>query len=97
MDFLAKLGVAGDNPGGYCGEWIAGGGEKLTSIAPATGQPIASIGQVTADEYRRVSAAAHDASAGALPKRSIRIRATVDTRDRNPPRGTSRSATSGTT
>ena len=61
MDFLAELGLSNENPGGYCGEWIQGGGEPLDSIAPATGGAIARIGQVTADEYTRISAAAHEA------------------------------------
>ena len=64
MDFLAELGLEDNNPGGYCGEWITGGDASLESTAPATGRAIASIGQVTAAEYARISAAAHEPSCG---------------------------------
>ena len=60
MDFLKTLGIEDDNPGAYCGEW-SGDGDKLVSVAPATGEPIATIRQATASEYERAATAAHEA------------------------------------
>jgi len=60
QDLLRKLGIDSLTPGGFCGEWI-GGGEKIDSISPIDGKTIASVNQVTPEEYDRISQRAHDA------------------------------------
>ncbi len=57
---LSKLGIEATNPGGFCGEWL-GRGEKLDSISPIDGKVIASVAQITPDEYEKVATRAHDA------------------------------------
>ena len=59
-DVLKKLRIEPVNAGGYCGEWI-GGGEKLDSISPVDGKVIASVTQVTVDEYGRIADRAYQA------------------------------------
>ena len=60
QDVLRRLGIESTNAGGYCGEWI-GSGDKLDSVSPIDGQVLASVAQVTPDEYGRISARAHEA------------------------------------
>jgi aldehyde dehydrogenase (NAD+) len=52
-DVLRKLGLESINAGGFCGEWI-GGGEKLDSVSPIDGKALASVKQVTPQEYDRI-------------------------------------------
>jgi len=59
-DVLRKLGLESVNPGGYCGEWI-GSGEKIDSVSPIDGKPLAAVKQVTPDEYDRIVARAQAA------------------------------------
>ncbi len=51
--FLKKLGLAEDNPGSFCGEWL-GGGEPFQSISPIDGRPLAAIRATTPQQYERV-------------------------------------------
>ena len=57
---LGRLGLESINAGGFCGEWI-GGGETLDSISPIDGRRIASVKQLTPEEYDRVVDRAHAA------------------------------------
>jgi len=59
-DFLKTLGIEGDNKGGFHGEWI-GSGPKLDVISPVNGEHIASVTQVTEDEYDKIADRAHQA------------------------------------
>ena len=59
-DLLKRLNIESVNPGGFCGEWI-GSGEQLESKSPIHGNAIASVTQITTDEYDRISARAHRA------------------------------------
>ena len=59
-DVLRKLGLESVNPGGFCGEWI-GGGEKIDSLSPIDGKPLAAVKQVTPEEYDRIVDRAHAA------------------------------------
>ncbi|MFQ5690275.1 MAG: aldehyde dehydrogenase family protein [Gemmatimonadota bacterium] len=59
-DFLQALGIEADNPGGFCGEWI-GGGDELEVTTPIDGSSVATVRQVTVDEYERVAARAREA------------------------------------
>jgi len=60
QDILGRLGIEAVSPGGFCGEWL-GSGEKLGSFSPIDGKLIASVTQVTEDEYERIAARAHEA------------------------------------
>ena len=60
QEILDKLGIGSVVPGGFCGEWL-GGGEKLDSVSPIDGKTIASVTQVTVDDYDRIAARAHEA------------------------------------
>ncbi len=57
---LDKLGIESVNAGGFCGEWI-GSGEKLDSVSPIDGKPIAAVTQVTPEEFGRIVSRAHEA------------------------------------
>ena len=59
-DVLSKLQIQDVNPGGFDGEW-RGGGDALDVTSPIDGKRIASVRQVTVDEYDAISARAHDA------------------------------------
>jgi aldehyde dehydrogenase (NAD+) len=59
-DFLTELGIEPENAGGFDGEWI-GSGDLVDSVSPIDGEVIASVRQVTEDEYDRVVARAHEA------------------------------------
>ncbi len=45
-DFFQKLGISGDNLGGFGGEWI-GSGPELEVITPIDGSVIGTVRQVT--------------------------------------------------
>jgi len=57
---LRKLGIEPVSKGGFCGQWL-GSGERLDSISPIDGKVIASVAQVTPDEYDRIAARAQEA------------------------------------
>jgi aldehyde dehydrogenase (NAD+) len=59
-DFLKTLGIDSENLGGFNGDWI-GSGPTLDVITPIDGSRIASVKQVTEDEYDQVVARAHQA------------------------------------
>jgi aldehyde dehydrogenase (NAD+) len=59
-DFLRKLGLDGNNLGGFHGRWI-GSGPKLDVITPIDGSQIGSVTQVTEAEYDQIVARAHEA------------------------------------
>lgn len=59
-DVLARLGISDNNPGGFDGEWI-GSGESLEVTTPIDGSRLATVTQITADEYERIAARAQEA------------------------------------
>ncbi len=59
-EILNRLGIEQVNVGGFCGEWIASG-DKLDSRSPVNGQTMASVTQVTPEEYDRIVSRAHEA------------------------------------
>ena len=59
-DFLKTLGIDSENAGGFNGDWI-GSGPTLDVITPIDGSRIASVKQVTEDEFDRIVARAHEA------------------------------------
>jgi len=58
---LAALGLEADGPGAFAGTWIDTTGERIESIDPATGEPIAAVRMASEDDYGRVAAAAVEA------------------------------------
>ena len=60
QSLLNKLGIAERNAGGFDGEWI-GSGPMLDVYTPVDGSKIASVQQVTEEEYDRIVARAHEA------------------------------------
>ncbi|HSG81341.1 MAG TPA: aldehyde dehydrogenase family protein, partial [Gemmatimonadota bacterium] len=59
-EFLKKLGISDKNFGGFGGEWV-GSGPDLEVITPIDGSRIATVKQVTEEEYDQVVARAHEA------------------------------------
>jgi aldehyde dehydrogenase (NAD+) len=49
---LSKLGLEGDNPGVFCGEWL-GSGKLLESFSPIDGKLLATVRTATTDQYER--------------------------------------------
>jgi aldehyde dehydrogenase (NAD+) len=54
---LRPLGIEAENRGAFDGTWIDTHGERVESLNPATGEPIAAVRLATAGEYERVAAA----------------------------------------
>src|SRR5215471_13810437 len=77
MNVLRRLGLEGDNPGAFCGEWI-GSGKLIKSVSPINGQVLATIRSATAEQYERVIQQAQKAflkwQALPAPKRGDLIR-----------------------
>jgi aldehyde dehydrogenase (NAD+) len=59
-DFLTKLGIDDENPGGFGGTWM-GSGPGLEVITPIDGSRIATVQQVTEAEYDAIVERAHQA------------------------------------
>src|SRR5713101_8177930 len=57
---LEKLGIAGENPGVFCGEWRGGGG-KIDKISPIDGRKLASEQTASGDDYDKAIARAQEA------------------------------------
>ncbi len=53
---LSRLGLAEENAGAFDGAWIQTHGERLESLNPATGEPIAAVRYASAEDYERVAA-----------------------------------------
>jgi L-aminoadipate-semialdehyde dehydrogenase len=56
-----SLGVDTENPGAFAGEWIEPHGERVESLNPATGEPLAAVRLATANDYERVAAVSLEA------------------------------------
>src|SRR5438094_2334947 len=74
---LRKLGLEGDNPGVFCGEWL-GSGKLLKSTSPIDGKLLATVRTATAEQYertvRRARVAFEQWRAVPAPKRGELIR-----------------------
>src|SRR5436190_12937471 len=57
---LRKLGLEGDNPGVFCGEW-QGSGKALPSVSPIDGQLLATVRTGTAEQYEHTMVCAQKA------------------------------------
>ncbi len=60
-EILRSLDLAEDNPGAFCGAWIETAGQRIESINPTTGRPIAAVRAASAADYERVAAVAVEA------------------------------------
>ena len=60
---LHKLGLTGDNPGVFHGEWC-GSGAKIDKVSPIDGKKIASFRTASPEEYETAIARAHELPAG---------------------------------
>src|SRR5262249_16557495 len=58
---LDTLGLEAENPGAFDGSWIRTSGERVDSLNPATGEPIAAVRLATGADYERVAAASVEA------------------------------------
>ncbi|HSN86472.1 MAG TPA: aldehyde dehydrogenase family protein, partial [Thermoanaerobaculia bacterium] len=58
---LGSLGIEAENPGAFAGEWIRTSGERVESLNPATGEPIAAVRLATAEDYEKVAAVSVEA------------------------------------
>src|SRR6266550_4542239 len=57
---LRKLGLEGDNPGVFCGEWL-GSGKALQSVSPVDGQLLATVRTATPEQYEHAMGCAEKA------------------------------------
>ena len=57
---LTGLGIEERNLGGFCGEWM-GSGPELSVTTPIDGSKVATVGQVTEEEYDAIVSRAHEA------------------------------------
>ena len=57
---LEKLGIAGENPGVFCGEW-RGGGAKIDKISPIDGRRLASVRTASDEDYELAVTRAQEA------------------------------------
>jgi aldehyde dehydrogenase (NAD+) len=58
---LDALGIEPENPGAFDGAWIPTRGERVESLNPATGEPLAAVRMATVEDYERVAATSLEA------------------------------------
>ena len=58
---LDALGLEAENPGAFDGTWIPTHGERVESLNPATGEPLAAVRMATVEDYERVAATSLEA------------------------------------
>ncbi len=58
---LRRLGIEAENHGAFDGSWIATSGERIESVNPATGEPLAAVRTASVEDYDRVARAATEA------------------------------------
>jgi aldehyde dehydrogenase (NAD+) len=60
QSILEKLGIAGENPGVFCGEW-RGSGAKIDKISPIDGRRLASVRTASDEDYETAVTRAQEA------------------------------------
>ncbi|HSS79437.1 MAG TPA: aldehyde dehydrogenase family protein [Thermoanaerobaculia bacterium] len=79
---LDALCVEAENPGAFDGDWIQTHGERVESLNPATGEPLAAVRLATAEDYERVAAASvrafHEWRTWPAPRRGEVVRQVGD-------------------
>src|ERR1035438_3612398 len=82
---LASLGIAESNPGGFAGAWT-GSGRPQTVVSPIHGEALATVANVTPQEFDAILAKCHGAWASwklvPAPKRGEVVKALGDALDR---------------
>ncbi len=58
---LRRLGIEAENHGAFDGAWIATSGERIESVNPATGEPLAAVRTASVEDYERVAESAAEA------------------------------------
>jgi aldehyde dehydrogenase (NAD+) len=56
LEIFGALGLSDDNSGVFSGEWLEPTGEKIEVVNPTTGEPLASVGMASVEDYDRVVA-----------------------------------------
>ncbi|MDR3672770.1 MAG: aldehyde dehydrogenase family protein, partial [Holophaga sp.] len=83
---LGKLGIAERNPGGFAGQWLAGGKTQRV-VSPLDGEVLATVGNVDRMDFEQILAGCHQAAASwrlvPAPKRGEVVRALGDEIRRN--------------
>ena len=78
MEILRALGIEEKNPGGFAGAWV-GSGKVQQVVSPVDGSPLASVVNVTKEEFDGILAKAHAAFASwrtvPAPKRGEVVKA----------------------
>jgi aldehyde dehydrogenase (NAD+) len=59
-EILHTLGIQEENPGGFSGSW-RGSGQEIEVVSPIDGARLASVREVTEDEYDMIAGRAHEA------------------------------------
>ena len=59
-EILTSLGIEDSNLGGFCGEWM-GSGPELAVTTPIDGSQLATVREVTEEEYDAIVSRAHEA------------------------------------
>jgi len=60
-EILRRLGIEPENPGAFAGFWIETTGERIESINPATGEPLAAVTTASEADYEQIARAATEA------------------------------------
>ena len=86
QEILKALGLSESNAGGFSGTWM-GGGKAQTVVSPVDGAALASVANVTPQEFEAILAKSHAAFAGwkrvPAPKRGEVVKALGDELRRN--------------
>ncbi len=53
---LASLGIEGENHGAFNGSWLATSGQRIESVNPTTGRPLAAVTLAGDDDYEKIAA-----------------------------------------
>jgi aldehyde dehydrogenase (NAD+) len=61
QDLLARLGLEGENSGAFAGTWLPAHGQRIESLNPTTGEPIAAVTLASDEDYDVLAAATEDA------------------------------------
>jgi len=56
QEIFGALGLSDDNSGVFAGEWLEPTGDKIEVVNPTTGEPLASVGMASVEDYDRVVA-----------------------------------------
>jgi len=58
---LRRLGIEAENHGAFDGSWIPTSGQRIESLNPATGEPLAAVRTASVEDYDRVARTATEA------------------------------------